>query len=246
MRPFTLEIACFSVHSALQACHAGADRIELCENPSEGGTTPSFGSLKLARQKINIPVFPIIRPRGGDFLYNALEFEIMKQDIGLCKSLGFAGVVLGLLNADGSIDEERTTELVDLADPMEVTFHRAFDRCDNPIAALETIILAGCKRLLTSGQVHDVNQNPGLVNELIELAQNRIIIMPGSGVRADKITRLAQATGAVEFHSSARKPVESAMKFRVESMHEDLSHQGVDSQEIRQMKLALTRFFAGN
>ena len=127
-KDFKLEIATFSLAGALSAQLAGADRIEFCENPNEGGTTPSFGSLKLIKTKINIPIFPIIRPRGGDFLYSGDEFEAMRHDIALCKSLSFEGVVIGLLQPDGNVDKNRTSQLVDEAYPMEVTFHRAFDR----------------------------------------------------------------------------------------------------------------------
>jgi len=132
-----LEIAVFNIGSALLAVEAGADRLELCENPAEGGTTPSYGTLKMAKEKINIPVFPIIRVRGGDFLYSDDEFAVMKKDIELCKQLGFEGIVIGLLNADGTVDADRTKQLTDLAYPMEVTFHRAFDRAADPLQALE-------------------------------------------------------------------------------------------------------------
>ena len=142
-----LEVATFSIAGAITAQKAGADRIEFCENPEEGGTTPSFGALKSIRKNIRIPVFPIIRPRGGDFLYSEDEFEIMYHDIGLCKTLGFEGVVVGILKADGNIDKERTQQLVEQAYPMEVTFHRAFDRCINPLENLETIINCGCQRI---------------------------------------------------------------------------------------------------
>src|SRR4051794_24537161 len=150
---FTLEIAAFNIQSALVAAKAGADRIELCENPADGGTTPSFGTLKTVREKINIPVFPIVRPRGGDFLYSDEEFEVIKKDVVLIKSLGFEGIVFGLLKKDGTIDKQRTAKLVELAYPIEVTFHRAFDRAVEPLHALEEIITCGCQQILTSGQV---------------------------------------------------------------------------------------------
>jgi copper homeostasis protein len=181
------------------------DRLELCENPQEGGTTPSYGTFKIVKEKISIPVFPIIRVRGGDFLYSDDEFAVMKKDVELCKQLGFEGVVIGLLHADGSVDAERTKELAELAYPMEVTFHRAFDRAADPLAAMETIITCGCHRILTSGQVPNAGDGKELIKQLIEQADDRIIIMPGSGVRSSNIKEIADYTGAVELHSSARK-----------------------------------------
>ena len=232
----TLEIAVFNIHSAIIAAEAGADRIELCENPFDGGTTPSYGTLKTVREKVSIPVFPIIRPRGGDFLYNQEEFEVMTKDVRLCKELGFEGVVIGLLNADGSIDTNRTKKLVELAYPLEVTFHRAFDRAAQPLLALEDIIGCGCQRILTSGQVPNAFDGKELIRQLVEKAEERIIIMPGSGVRASNIAQLAAVTGVTELHSSARKMVPSAMQFHPSSMKETLDNILPDEQEIRLMK----------
>lgn len=231
-----LEIAVFNLESAIVAEKAGADRIELCENPNDGGTTPSYGTLKIAKEKIKIPVFPIIRPRGGDFLYSETEFEIMQKDISLCKELGFEGVVIGLLLADGSIDEIRTKALVHLAYPMEVTFHRAFDRAINPLASLETIIRCGCQRILSSGQTPNAWDGKELIKQLIEQAQDRIIIMPGSGIRSDNINEMVAFTGAIEMHSSARKSTLSQMIFLQNSMNEKLENIQVDADEIRKMK----------
>ena len=234
-----LEIAVFNITSALQAIEAGADRLELCENPSDGGTTPSYGTLKTVREKVSIPVFPIIRPHGGDFLYGNDEFEVMKQDIRVCKDLQFEGVVTGLLTIDGNIDTFRTQRLVELAWPMELTFHRAFDRAKNPLQALEDIISCGCNRILTSGQVPKAPDGKELIKELVEKAGERIIILPGSGIRADNIRELAKYTRAKEFHSSARKSIPSAMQFQSDSMHEQLENITVDAQEIQSMKQAL-------
>ena len=234
-----LEIAVFNITSALQAIEAGADRLELCENPSDGGTTPSYGTLKTVREKVSIPVFPIIRPHGGDFLYGNDEFEVMKQDIRVCKDLQFEGVVTGLLTIDGNIDTFRTQRLVELAWPMELTFHRAFDRAKNPLQALEDIISCGCNRILTSGQVPKAPDGKELIKELVEKAGERIIILPGSGIRADNIRELATYTGAKEFHSSARKSIASAMHFHSVSMHEQLENITIDIHEIQLMKQAL-------
>lgn len=234
-----LEIAVFNITSALLAAKAGADRIELCDNAYDGGTTTSYGTLKTIREKISIPVFPIIRPHGGDFLYNDEEFEVMKKDVLLCKELGFDGVVIGLLNDDGTIDIKRTARLVDLAYPLEVTFHRAFDRAKKPMQALEDVIQCGCQRILTSGQKPAAPEGKELLKQLITKADDRIIIMPGSGVRSNNIKELARFTGAVEMHSSARKVVSTQMQFINEEMNERVDNLLVDVDEIIEMKKKL-------
>ncbi len=231
-----LEVAVFSVEAALAAIEAGANRIEFCENPSEGGTTPSYGSLKVLISKTNIPIFPIIRPRGGDFLYSKTEFECIKADLLFTKELGYPGAVIGLLKEDGNIDMERTKELVDLAAPMEITFHRAFDRCKDPIKGLEDIIDAGCKRILTSGQVPNVSDALPFIKALVEKASGRIIILPGSGVRANNVRKIIDETGAIEIHSSARKAIPSLMKYNAPSMKEQMISMGVDENEIKLMQ----------
>jgi copper homeostasis protein len=235
-----LEIAVFNIQSALLAAGAGADRIELCENPADGGTTPSYGALKTVREKISIPVFPIIRARGGDFFCTADEFEVMKKDVLLCKELGFEGVVIGLLNKDASVDVERTKRLIDLAYPLEVTFHRAFDRTKDALKSLEDIIDCGCQRILTSGQVPNAFDGKDLIRKLNEQSDERIIIMPGSGVRSDNIKALAEFTGVKELHSSARKNVDSKMEFINAGMNENLQNISVDEDEIKQMKQAFS------
>jgi copper homeostasis protein len=235
MSKIKLEIAVFSVEAALAAIKAGADRIEFCENPQEGGTTPSFGSLSTLISLTSKPVFPIIRPRGGDFLYTENEFNAMRSDILMVRKLDYPGVVLGLLNADGSIDTVRTKRLVDLASPMEVTFHRAFDRCNDPFKALEDIIATGCKRILTSGQVPNAADAMPLLKKLVEQAGDSIIIMPGSGVRSNNIKEIMQATGAKEMHSSARKMQASQMLYSKDSMNENLQATAVDTDEIKKM-----------
>lgn len=236
-----LEIAVFNIQSAIAAANAGADRIELCENPFDGGTTPSYGTLQMVRKHVSIPVFPIIRPRGGDFCFADDEFEVMKEDVLLCKRTGFEGVVTGLLNTDGSIDEERTAQLVELAYPMDVTFHRAFDRARDPYDSLETIIDCGCQRILTSGQVPDANKGKDLIAQLVRQANERIVIMPGSGVRSKNIAALAQYTGVQELHSSARKMERSPMRFVVAGMNETLENITVDTSEIKMMKELLNK-----
>jgi len=210
----TLEICASSVASCIAAQQGGAKRIELCDNLLEGGTTPSYATIALAREKVDIDIYPIIRPRGGDFLYDDLEFAIMQKDIAMCKQLGCNGVVIGLLTADGQIDVTRTKILVEQAWPMGVTFHRAFDMTADPLQALEDVISTGCERILTSGQRNTAPEGTELLKTLVQLAEERIIIMAGSGVRANNIVMLVQETGATEFHTTARSYVESKMVYR--------------------------------
>ncbi|MGF7232074.1 copper homeostasis protein CutC [Arachidicoccus sp.] len=234
----TLEIAVFNITSAIQAQSAGANRIELCENPFDGGTTPSYGTLKTTIEKITIPVFPIIRPRGGDFLYNNEELAVMKKDLLLIRQLGFQGAVLGLLNIDGAVDIEQTRRLVELAYPLEITFHRAFDRAKNPLESLEQVIDTGCARILTSGQRPNAGDGFDLIKELVRQADQRIVIVPGSGIRSSNLQKIIE-TGAEEFHSSARKEINSAMKFKSSSMAETLMNICVDEEEVKKMKTIL-------
>ena len=230
---FKLEVIGFTIESCLIAQAAGAHRIELCDNPSEGGTTPSYGFIKTARENLSIELYPIIRPRGGDFLYSEIEFELMKADIQICKNLGCDGVVIGMLNSDGTVDKQRCKQLVDIAQPMGVSFHRAFDRTKDPFKALEDIISIGCERILTSGQKSVATDGVALLNELVKQANGRIIIMPGSGVRSDNVETLVKKTNATEFHTSARTYAESKMEFINESMDEQLTSVTTLSNEIK-------------
>lgn len=230
---FKLEVIGFTIESCLIAQAAGAHRIELCDNPSEGGTTPSYGFIKTARENLSIELYPIIRPRGGDFLYSEIEFELMKADIQICKNLGCDGVVIGMLNSDGTVDKQRCKQLVDIAQPMGVSFHRAFDRTKDPFKALEDIISIGCERILTSGQKSVATDGVALLNELVKQANGRIIIMPGSGVRSDNIENLVKKTNATEFHTSARTYTDSKMEFINESMDEQLTSVTTLSNEIK-------------
>jgi copper homeostasis protein len=235
-----LEIAVGNLSSALTAQAAGAHRIELCENLSEGGTTPGYGYLLEARKRLHIPVYPIIRPRGGDFLYSDEEFEMMQRDVMLCRELGFEGVVLGILKADGRVDKKRSGKLVNLAYPLGVTFHRAFDRTADPFAALEDIISIGCERILTSGQQPGAPQGAALIQQLIQAAGERIIIMPGAGIRANNLASLIAATGATEYHSSARTQLRGNMQFAHPAFGEkDQLQTGADAEEIAAMLKAL-------
>lgn len=210
---YIIEIATSDFGTTQSAVEGGADRIELCANLAEGGTTPSYGQIKKCREAFTVELYPIIRTRGGDFLYTDEEFEIMLRDASLCKELHCDGIVIGLLNADGSIDSKRTAKLIEAAYPLGVTFHRAFDRCRDPFEALEQLIEIGCERILTSGQQPAAPDGADLIAALNKKADERIIIMPGSGVRKENIKMLAEKTGCVEFHSSLRGKIGSKMTF---------------------------------
>lgn len=210
---YIIEIATTDFTTTKSAVEGGADRIELCAALTEGGTTPSYGTIKKCREAFQVQLFPIIRSRSGDFLYGDEEFGIMSDEVKLCKDLGCDGVVIGLLDKNGNIDVKRTSRLIELAYPMDVTFHRAFDRCKDPFEAMEQLIEMGCQRILTSGQEPTAPQGIDLIAELIQAASERIVIMPGSGVRKENIKELAEKTGAREFHSSLRGRQQSRMEF---------------------------------
>lgn len=214
-----IEICASNIQSCLTAQEGGASRIELCDNLYEGGTTPSYATIKTAVEKLSIDIMVMIRPRGSDFCYSDLEIEMMKQDITICKELGVKGVVFGILTPDGRVDKKRTRELVDHARPLEVAFHRAFDMTVDPIEALEAIIESGADRLLTSGHQNTVPLGIDTLRQLVTKARNRIRIMPGSGIHEDNIKEIRDRTGATEFHLTARMPVESTMEFRKEYIY---------------------------
>lgn len=197
------EIACFDFESAMLAQKAGADRIELCVNQIEGGITPSYGLIELARKNLHIDLNVIIRPRGGNFNYTDSEYVIMENDILICKELGVDGVVFGILNEDRGLDKTRNSELIKLASPMSVTFHRAFDDTEDVNKALEDVIECGFKKILTSGQNHTAIEGAEIIYSLIKQAGDRITIMPGGGIRKENIKKLIELTGAKEYHSSS-------------------------------------------
>jgi copper homeostasis protein len=201
------------LESALLAGKSGAGRIELCDNYTEGGTTPSYGNIELAVQKLSIPVNVIVRPRGGDFLYSNHEYESIKKDIAAIKAMKANGIVVGFLKANGDIDLERTIEIVKIAKPLEVTFHRAFDMCRNPLEALEQLKRAGVNRILTSGAKMIAVDGIDMISELVKRAEGEIVIMPGSGINENNLTELVKRTGAREFHSSAKKFIASKMTY---------------------------------
>ena len=209
-----VEVCANGVESCLAAQEGGADRVELCAGIPEGGTTPSYGEIKVARRVLTTTrLHVIIRPRGGDFLYSDLEVERMAADIAVCRELGVDGVVFGCLRADGTIDAEKNRYLMDCAKGMSVTMHRAFDRAADPEQALEDIISLGFDRILTSGQQPKAIQGADLLARLNRQAAGRIILMAGSGVTEDNIAELRAKTGLHEFHFSGREPQPSAMRY---------------------------------
>jgi copper homeostasis protein len=199
-----LEIAANSVTSALAAQEGGADRVELCENLGEGGCTPSYGTIALARERLRIPLYVLIRPRAGDFLYDALEREIMLRDIESCVRLGCDGVVIGALADDGSVDEAVCGELIAAAGTIGITFHRAFDVARDQAQALEAVIGLGCERVLTSGAQSTAPEGADAIAALVRQAGRRIRVMAGAGISEHNLAALVSRSGADEFHASAK------------------------------------------
>ena len=211
---YRFEICANSVASCLAAQEGGAHRVELCAGIPEGGTTPSYGMIRSARESISIGLNVIIRPRGGDFLYSKEEIREMVYDIRTARELGADGLVFGCLTPKGAVDMETMKTLMDAAGDTPVTFHRAFDHSAAPFKALEDIVSLGCARILTSGCKPTAPEGASLLAELVEKAGDRIIIMPGCGIREGNIAEIARLSGAREFHFSARESVESGMIFR--------------------------------
>lgn len=215
MKNYSFEVCANSVESCLAAQAGGANRVELCAGIPEGGTTPSYGDIAVARELLKeTRLHVIIRPRGGDFLYSPVEQRIMLKDIDLARKLGADGVVFGCLTAEGDVDLPLMRQLIEAAEGMSVTFHRAFDVCRNPQQALEDIIGLGCHRILTSGQQPTAEQGIPLLKNLQQQADGRIILLAGCGVNETNIARIAQETGIHEFHFSAREQMESGMLYR--------------------------------
>jgi len=227
----TCEIVVYNIESALKAQEGGADRIELCDNPAEGGTTPSFGIIENVRQNVSLDVYVMIRPRGGDFCYSNYEFHSMKRDIWQCQKLSVDGVVFGILNPDGTIDKKRCRELIDKCRPLKVTCHRAFDMTRDPFEALEDCIEVGFDRILTAGQQAQALKGAGLIGELIRKANGRIAIMPGSGVNENTVEEIVRLSGAKEIHFSATTSRESTMQYK------NIAISGMGSEEGAEFKL---------
>ena len=244
-----LEIACFSLEAAILAEEAGADRIELCAGPLEGGLTPSFSMIALSRNILKIPIHVMVRPREGDFLYSRREIKSMEYDIEMIKDSGVDGIVLGILNSDGSIDTQKLSKMVKIAEPMNVTFHRAFDLSKDPVRSLNEIIGCGSRRILTSGHKPTAAEGINLIAKLIRLAEGKIVIMPGSGVNAGNIAEICGITKATELHSSARQLVLGGMSYsnpevnlHAGSSIKDNSILLPDSEQIAKMKNELRIF----
>ena len=237
-----LEICVTSVQSALAAQRGGAHRVELCSALDEGGLTPGYGLTAAVREQIAIGLHLMVRPRGGDFLYSDSEYDVMKREIAAAKQLGADGVVFGLLTAGGAVDVPRTRELVQLSQPLHVTFHRAFDMTADPLPALDDLITCGVQSLLTSGRANKAPGGTPLIRELVHHAAGRLEIMAGSGVSPDNVVSLAHETGARAFHLSARRAVTSAMTFRNDAVSLGASgydHQETDEAVVRQVRTLL-------
>ena len=200
-RRYILEISVETVEAAMAAEHGGADRIEFCSNAREGGTTPSPELLRAVRESVRVPIFSMNRPRAGNFYYSAAEYEFMERDIGVAQQCGMDGIVLGLLDETGFVDVDRTSHLIELARHLPVTFHRAFDECVDLRKSLEDVITTGATRLLTSGGKNTAPEALGVLSELVEMADDRIIVLPGSGIHGGNITDLVRQTRASEYHA---------------------------------------------
>jgi copper homeostasis protein len=220
----TCEIVVYNIESALKAQEGGADRVELCDNPGEGGTTPSYGTIEAVRQNVSLDVYVMIRPRGGDFHYSNYEFHCMKRDISQCQKISVDGVVFGILNPDGTLDKIRCKELIAKARPLKVTCHRAFDMTRDPFEALEDCIDVGFDRILTAGQQSQALKGADLIGQLIARAKGRIAIMPGSGVNENTVQEILAKSKATEIHFSATSFRLSEMKYK----NKDISGMGSD------------------
>lgn len=211
--PGILEACVNSAISATEAQEGGADRIELCGNMQEGGCTPSVGTILFTRQRLKIPMMVMIRPRGADFCYSEDEFLVMEDDIRFVKEAGAEGVVFGILKPDGTVDTERMGRLAEIARPLSITCHRAFDMCSDPFMAIDDLMRLGFNRVLTSGQEDSAEKGAGLIKDLIRHANNRITVMPGHGIKEHNLKKVMDLTGAIEFHLYLTKQLPSVMKF---------------------------------
>lgn len=240
-----LEICVDSVESAVAAEAGGAQRVELCSALAEGGLTPSLGLMRAVRSRIEIGIHVMIRPRTGDFLYSDDELAVMREDIALASQSGMDGVALGVLTADGDVDVERTRELLELARPMDVTFHRAIDLTRDIDAALEDVIRTGVDRILTSGAEPSAMHGRHRIRKLVRAANGRIGIMAAGGIRGDNVREIAEATGADEFHAALRRLVPSAIKYQRRKVHlgnsglDDYARNVVRVADVRRMRDAL-------
>ena len=235
-----LEVCAFTVQSCLIAQRAGAARIELCDNPLEGGTTPSYGTLKRARERVEIRLYPIIRPRSGNYFYDEDELEIIRRDIAACKELGCNGISVGVATIDAEIDTERMKRIVEWASPMAVTCNRAFDGTPDLSKALEDLVLCGCERVLTSGGRSSAPEAGGILARLVRQAGDLICVMPGAGINSSNLARLRRECGAHEFHASARTVAPNPLTY-VNTQVSDYGNVYVaDEEELRRMVAILS------
>jgi copper homeostasis protein len=215
-----IEVCVDNAESAIAASKAGADRLELCSALSEGGLTPSKGLIEYVVSHVKIPVFALIRPRSGDFLYSNAEYNVIKSDIFTAKVAGISGIVIGMLNSDGSIDTCRMKEVIEMCNPLPVTFHRAFDMAIDPHKSLEKVIELGCKRVLTSGGKLTAAAGSSLISFLAQKAAERISIMPGAGINKKNLPELIEATGCFEYHLSGSSRSSVKMKYENQTLSE--------------------------
>ncbi len=212
--PVVLEVCADSVESAIAAERGGAHRVELCSGLVEGGVTPSFGLITAVRNRIAIDLHIMIRPRSGDFCYDSDEFQVMRQDVLTAKQLGAHGVVLGVLHEDGTVDSARTRTLIEIARPMKVTFHRAFDMSNDLSRALEDVIATGAERVLTSGGEQSAEAGISVIAALVKQATGRIAVMAGAAINVTNARDILARTGVREIHATARVPAPSRMQYR--------------------------------
>jgi copper homeostasis protein len=231
---FEIEICAGNIESVLAADLGRADRVELCENLSEGGTTPSYGSIILSKEKCSLDVFVIIRSRGGDFVYSEIEFEVMRKDVQSAVEIGADGIVIGCLKKDGTVDYEMCSRLIEDAKGLPVTFHRAFDITPDPFEALETIKSLGVDRILTSGQKNRAEDGIRLIRELQENAGVNLRIMPGSGINELNIQNIALSTGVKSFHASLREDIESKTNYTRQYVSEN-KYKATSASRVRKL-----------
>lgn len=223
-----LEVVVYTIESAMNAQKGGADRVELCDNPGDGGTTPSYGTMEVVRQALGVDVYAMIRPRGGDFIYSSEEYFAMRRDIEMCKRASMDGVVFGVLKPDGTLDKNKCKKLIELARPMKVNCHRAFDMSRDLMETLEDCIEVGFDRILTSGGQAQAVLGTEMIAKLIQQANGRIAIMPGAGVNENNVAEIVKKTGAQEIHFSAVSYRDSQMQFRNEAIAGMGSAQGAE------------------
>ena len=230
-----IEICCNSIQSAANAKAAGATRVELCQDLENGGTTPSYAAIRHCVENLKLDVFVLIRPRSGDFCYNDMEIETMAEDVRICKQLGVAGIVVGFLTQEGCVDTALTRRFVELAAPLPVTFHRAFDRCPDWQHSLEQVISCGCARILTSGCMPTVEEGAGNLRQIVERAGSRITILAGGGVTPDNVRSLIDTTGVKEVHGSCKHAMPGGYNetdgTKVRELIENTLRRGVNSDQ---------------